>query len=111
VLSGPRFSPLALLVTRGVTPHLAVPEKLVPGPPKRFAQGIGATLSVAAVVALLGFDASPTAAVLVAMIVGAATLESVLGFCIGCKLFALLMQIGVIPERVCRECNELVLEA
>jgi len=44
------------------------------------------------------------------MVVVAASLESVLAFCIGCKLFALLMHVGVIPEHVCRECNELALD-
>src|SRR3954468_15017753 len=41
VLTGPKASPLGQLVTRVVTPRLPVPAKLVPGPPKRFAQGIG----------------------------------------------------------------------
>ena len=32
------------------------------------------------------------------------TLESVFGFCIGCRVFALLMRIGVIPESTCEAC-------
>lgn len=83
----------------------------MPGPPKRFAQGIGATLSVTAVVLALGFGQTGAAAVLVAMIVVAATLESALGFCIGCKIFAVLMRIGIIPESVCERCNSLWAEA
>ena len=39
VLSGPRFSPFGLLATKVVAPRLGRP-KLVPGPPKRFAQGL-----------------------------------------------------------------------
>ncbi|MDQ6928656.1 MAG: DUF4395 domain-containing protein, partial [Actinomycetota bacterium] len=50
VLTGPTLSPLGQLVTRVITPRLGVPPKYVPGPPKRFAQGIGAVLSVAAAV-------------------------------------------------------------
>src|SRR3954462_6600944 len=50
VLTGPTLSPLGQLVTRGITPRLSVPPKLVPGPPKRFAQGIGATFSVTAAI-------------------------------------------------------------
>ena len=57
VLTGPTLSPLGTLVTTVVTPRLPVAAKNVPGPPKRFAQGIGATLSLAAVVAMFGFDA------------------------------------------------------
>ena len=47
VAAGPRFSPLGQLATRVVAPRLGVP-KPVPGPPKRFAQLIGALVSSAA---------------------------------------------------------------
>ena len=50
VASGPRFSPFGQLATKVIAPRLG-PAKLVPGPPKRFAQTIGATLSVGALVA------------------------------------------------------------
>ena len=107
VLSGPTFSPLGQLVTRVVTPNLSFAAKPVPGPPKRFAQGIGATFSVAACVAWFGFASSGAARVLVGMIAIAASLESVLGFCIGCKVFAILMRIGVSPESVCERCADI----
>ena len=107
VVAGPTFSPLAQLVTRVVTPRLRVPAKYVPGPPKRFAQGIGATFSVAAVVAQFGFGETALAYVFVCFIVVAATLESVFAYCVGCRVFALLMRTGVIPERVCEECNDI----
>jgi Domain of unknown function (DUF4395) len=45
--------------------------------------------------------------VLVALILVAATLESALGFCIECRLFALLMRTGIIPERICEACADL----
>jgi hypothetical protein len=109
VLTGPTLSPLGQLVTRVVTPRLPVAARNVPGPPKRFAQGIGATLSTAAAVAHFGFGATTLAYVLVAMITVAASLESILGFCLGCKLFAILMRVGVIPEEVCEACNNLAL--
>jgi hypothetical protein len=110
VLTGPKLSPLGLLVTRVVTPRLPVRPKLVAGPPKRFAQGIGATLSVAAVIAAYGFGAKTAAYVLLGMIAVAATLESVFAFCLGCTLFAGLMRWGVIPEEVCERCNNIFLE-
>ncbi|MBV8234944.1 MAG: DUF4395 domain-containing protein, partial [Acidimicrobiia bacterium] len=50
VLTGPTLSPLGQVVTRGITPRLHVPAKPVPGPPKRFAQGIGVAFSVTAAV-------------------------------------------------------------
>lgn len=106
VATGPTLSPLGQLVTRGVTPRLHI-DKPVPGPPKRFAQGIGATLTVSAVILHFGFGATTAANVLVAMVLVAATLESVFAYCLGCKAFALLMRAGVIPEDVCEECNDI----
>ena len=107
VLTGPTLSPLGQLVTRVVTPRLGIAPRLVAGPPKRFAQGIGAIISATAVVAHFGFGAAGVADVLVGMILAAATLEAVLGFCIGCKIFGLLMRAGVIPAEVCAECTDL----
>ncbi len=106
VLTGPRLSPLALLVTRMIVPRLHVEPRWVPGPPKRFAQGIGATLTVGALVALL-VGAAGLAAVLVGLVVVAATLESVLAICLGCRIFALLMRAGIIPPEVCLACSDL----
>ena len=107
VLTGPTLSPLGQFVTRILTPALPFEEKLVAGPPKRFAQGVGATLSVTAAVLHFGFGATTAALVLVAMITVAATLESVFAFCLGCTMFAGLMRLGVIPESVCEECNDI----
>jgi Domain of unknown function (DUF4395) len=109
--AGPRFSPLGLLVTKVITPRLPVEPKLVPGPPKRFAQGIGAALAVSALVSWAVFDNTTLALVLVAAITIAATLESVFAYCLGCKAFALLMRVGVIPPEVCEACNDLSLRS
>jgi len=106
-LSGPTLSPLGQLVTRVLTPRLPFAAKPVPGPPKRFAQGIGAVLSTAAAVLALGFDLTTAAYVLLGLVVVAATLESVFAFCVGCKIFAVLMRVGVIPEEICEECNNI----
>ncbi len=105
VASGPRFSPLGLLATRLVAPRLGSP-KLVPGPPKRFAQAIGASLSSAAALAHFGFGASGAARVLLAVIVLAALLESVFALCVGCVLFGQLMRAGIISAEVCRSCED-----
>ena len=51
VLSGPRFSPLGQLVTRVITPRVNVEHRFVPGPPKRFAQGVGLVFSGGALLA------------------------------------------------------------
>ena len=109
VAAGPTFSPLGRLATRVVAPALPVAPRPVDGPPKRFAQGIGAALSVTAMIAYFAFGATSVALVLVVAIAVAATMESVFGFCIGCKLFALLIRAGVIPEGVCAACADLSL--
>src|SRR5258708_27021977 len=75
VLSGPTLSPLGQFVTRFVTPTLPFAPKFVAGPPKRFAQGIGATLSVTAAIAHFGFGATGVAYVLVGLIIVPATLH------------------------------------
>ncbi|WP_433534420.1 DUF4395 domain-containing protein [Micromonospora sp. CA-249363] len=107
VLTGPKLSPLGLLATRVITPRLPVRAKLVAGPPKRFAQGIGAVLSVSAAVLALGFGQHLAAYVVLGVVIVAATLESVFAFCVGCAVFAGLMRVGWIPEAVCAECNDI----
>jgi hypothetical protein len=107
VLSGPRFSPLALLASRVVVPWLGRPAKPVPGPPKRFAQGIGVVFSTTALVLAFGFGLTTAAWVVLGLLVCAAFLEAAFGICLGCKVFAVLMRAGVIPESVCEECADL----
>lgn len=104
VLTGPTLSPLGQVVTRWVTPRLPFEPKFVPGPPKRFAQGIGAVFSVTAAVLALGFDNTTSAYVVLALLAVAAGLEAVFAFCLGCKVFALLIKTGLIPEQVCARC-------
>lgn len=107
VLTGPRLSPLGQLVTRVVTPALPFEEKVVAGPPKRFAQGIGATFTVTAAVLTFGFDAFGPAQVVLGLLVVAASLEAFAGFCLGCWAFALLIRARVLPEQVCEDCNDI----
>ncbi len=109
VVSGPTLSPLGQFVTKVATPALGLPERIVAGPPKRFAQSIGATLSLAGAIAHFAFGATGLAMVLVAVITAAATLEAAFGLCLGCKAFALLMKAGLIPEETCEACNNLAL--
>ena len=44
---------------------------------------------------------------LLGLLIGAATLESVFGLCLGCKAFAALMRAGVIPPEVCERCADI----
>jgi hypothetical protein len=106
VLTGPTLSPLGWAAQNLIAPRLGA-KKPVPGPPKRFAQGMGAVMSTVALV--LGLIAGePIAARLVlGLLVAAAGLESIFAYCLGCQVFALLMRAGVVPASVCAECADL----
>ncbi len=98
VLSGPRFSPLGQLVTRVITPRLRVRHRFVPGPPKRFAQGIGVAFSGGAAVAW-ALDVPAVTIVLLVGLTLAATLEAALGVCLGCIAYRFLWE--------CDDCNDI----
>ncbi len=108
VLTGPKLSPLGQLAVKVITPRIKAQHKLVAGPPKRFAQGVGTVFTVTASILYLT-DNLTASRIVIAMLVGAAGLESFFGYCLGCKMFAILMRLGVIPESVCAECNDISL--
>ena len=102
VATGPTLSPLGQFVTRAVTPRLPVEHRFVPGPPKRFAQGIGLAFSGGAAVAWLA-GAPVVTTVLLAFLVVAATLESALAICLGCIAYRFFFDCddcGDISERL-----------
>ncbi|MBA2347119.1 MAG: DUF4395 domain-containing protein [Solirubrobacterales bacterium] len=105
VATGPTLSPLGRFAMRVVAPRLGEP-RLVPGPPKRFAQGIGAVCTTLAAIFALALGWTLAADLLTGMIFVFATLESVVAFCAGCTIFAALMRIGVIPEKTCEACAD-----
>jgi Domain of unknown function (DUF4395) len=105
VLSGPTLSPLGRLASSVIAPRLGAP-KPVPGPPKRFAQGMGAAMSTIALAAWLA-GSTTVADAMLALFVPAAGLESIFGYCLGCKVFARLMRLGILPEDVCLECADI----
>jgi hypothetical protein len=106
VLTGPTLSPLGRFASQVAAPRLGAPKD-VSGPPKRFAQAMGAAMSTAAAVAALVVGAETVAGVLLVALIVAATLESVFAFCLGCKIFGLLMRAGVVPDEVCAECADI----
>jgi hypothetical protein len=61
---------------------------------------------VSAAILSLAFGAIGAAQVVLALLVAAATLESVFAICLGCKVFAVLMRAGIIPVEVCERCND-----
>lgn len=106
VTTGPAFSPLGLLSTKVITPRLRIQHRFVAGPPKRFAQFIGLLFSATASVLWL-LDLGTPARIVAAMLAGAAFLESAFAVCLGCIMFGWLIRLGVVPERVCEQCNNL----
>ena len=107
VISGPTLSPFGQLSVRVIVPRLGL-TKMVPGPPKRFAQAIGLTITgVALVLSLLGYGLA--AQITVGLVIVAALLESIFGICLGCIVFGFLQRRGVIPQSVCEACNNISL--
>ena len=105
VLTGPTLSPLGWTAQNVIAPRLG-PRRPVPGPPKRFAQGIGLVFSgVAGLLALFGLRTE--AYVVLGLLIAAASLESFAGYCLGCRIFGLLMKVGVVPEDVCERCADI----
>jgi hypothetical protein len=108
VLTGPTLSPLGWTAQNVIAPRLG-DKKLVPGPPKRFAQGMGAVMATTALVLALILGDDTAADVVLGLFVIAAGLESIFAICLGCQVFAQLMRIGLIPTSVCDECADVSL--
>ncbi|HEY8752949.1 MAG TPA: DUF4395 domain-containing protein [Arthrobacter sp.] len=107
VLFGPRISPLALLSVKVLVPRLGR-VRMVAGPPKRFAQGMGTVVSTTALILFVA-GAAPAAWIALAVLIAAASLEAFAGFCLGCVIFGLLQRRGLIPEDICEACNNISL--
>ena len=108
VLTGPTLSPLGQIATRIISPLF--PASYCPGPPKRFAQAIGLLISAAAAVLIITGNQSPAILLMIVLLIFA-LLESTIGFCMGCKVFSLLMKVGLIPEEICERCNNITTTA
>ena len=104
VLTGPTLSPIGLIATKILVPLFGNPEKLVPGPPKRFAQAIGLVLSTTALITYLFSDISTTR-YLIGILGFFASLEAFIGFCTGCYVFGWMIRFRLIPESVCESCK------
>src|SRR6201991_1467163 len=86
VLTGPTLSPLGWTAQNVIAPRLGA-KKPVPGPPKRFAQGMGAVMASAALVLGLILGDHTAADVVLGLFVVAAGLESIFAVCLGCEVF------------------------
>ena len=106
VLTGPKLSPMGLIATRILVPRFGNTQRLVAGPPKRFAQSIGLFLSILFLILIYMLGLSGPAEVILATIATFAALECFLGFCAGCVLFGYLIKCGFIPEATCKRCAD-----
>jgi hypothetical protein len=106
VLTGPTLSPLGWMAQNLIAPRLGA-KTPVAGPPKRFAQGMGAAMATLALILWLVVGSHVATDVVLGLFVVAAGLESIVGYCLGCQVFGLLMRAGLIPEEVCAECADL----
>ena len=106
VATGPTLSPMGQLATRFLAPRIAT-RRLVPGPPKRFAQTVGLVFSTTALVLHYGAGLTLAAHGVLAVLTVFASLEAFLGFCAGCFVFNNMMRWGLIPQSVCEECMRL----
>ncbi len=107
VANGPRWSPLGRFAATVVAPRLG-PPRLVSGAPKRFAQAVGLTFTVAATVAL-ALGVPVVTVVLLSVLLVFAMLESVFGICAGCHVFGLLIRAGVVSDDTCVDCADITL--
>lgn len=102
VATGPTLSPLGQLVTRVLTPaatrRFGLDSRFVPGPPKRFAQGVGLAFSGGAALAW-ALGAPSVAIALIVGLVAAASLEAGLAVCLGCIVYRALFD--------CADCNDI----
>lgn len=105
VISGPTLSPLGQFATRVAAPRLGEP-RMVPGPPKRFAQTIGAVTTTVGSLLAIGFGIDAAGYAVFGILALFAGMESVLSYCVGCRLFSLLIRFGLVPEEVCEACSD-----
>lgn len=93
-LAGIRRHPWGLLYARAVRPRLAPPAELEDPAPPTFAQGVGAVITTFGLVLhLVGVPGAIAVAAGLALV--AALLNAVVGFCLGCWIFVLLVRAGV----------------
>ena len=86
VLTGTTLCPVSHLTMRVILPVVKWPQQHVDGPPKRFAQTIGLVLTVAAT--LLNLVNPTVAIILIGVVLVCELLEAVVGFCVGCFVYA-----------------------
>jgi hypothetical protein len=93
--AGVERHPYGAVFKRLVRPRLAPPAELEEAAPPTFAQGVGFAITLVGVV-LGALGLVPGLAVFAAFAFIAAFLNSVFGYCLGCRMYVLLLRARVI---------------
>lgn len=99
----PRFSLLALISKNIITPLAGFRRKQIIFKPKRFAALIGLFMSVAALLFSI-FNLQIFFTVTLSVLALFSSLEAFFKFCAGCKIFGLLIKLGLVHEDECPDC-------
>eukprot|EP00027_Filamoeba_sp_ATCC50430_P011358 CAMPEP_0168564500 /NCGR_PEP_ID=MMETSP0413-20121227/13285_1 /TAXON_ID=136452 /ORGANISM="Filamoeba nolandi, Strain NC-AS-23-1" /LENGTH=346 /DNA_ID=CAMNT_0008596189 /DNA_START=473 /DNA_END=1509 /DNA_ORIENTATION=- len=105
VAAGPNLDPHAWLVVYVLSPLVSrwFPPEYVPGPPKRFANFCGMSVSGLAFLLYL-LDQKEVSFYILSMLLVLASLQTA-GMCLGCFMFHILMLAKMIPEDTCEICK------
>lgn len=99
----PQWSPLAWISRKIIVPLAGFRKKQVVFKPKRFAALIGLTMSVLSLVFFLQGNLIVGIA-LMSILALFSSLEAFFRFCAGCKIFGLMMKLGLVKEDECPDC-------
>ncbi|MBC8550717.1 MAG: DUF4395 domain-containing protein [Candidatus Brocadiales bacterium] len=78
-------------------------KRMILAKPKKFAAWIGLVMSVFAAAAVISGYIS-IMLIIIAVLALFSFLEAFLKFCAGCKIFGLLIKLGLLKEEVCLDC-------
>lgn len=98
----PGFSPL-VKVSQRIQGFTHYRKRLVTFKPKRFAAFIGLTMTGVALV-LFSTGLVIPGVIVMSILALFSFLESFFKFCAGCKIFALLIKVGIFSEELCEDC-------
>lgn len=91
-LRGVQHTPTAYVFKTFVRPRLSAPDHLEDPAPPRFAQTVGLGFMIVALVGYLS-GATLLGAIATGFALGAALLNAVFGFCLGCEVYLLLKRV------------------
>jgi len=90
-LRGPQFTPYAFIFKSLIKPRLKSPVTFEDVRPPQFAQAVGLSFSLVAVIASVA-GAGGVFSVAVAFALAAAFLNAVFNFCLGCQMYLIILR-------------------